>query len=188
MRHRVYGKHLGRDKDQRKGLFKGLVYSLFSLGTIATSEAKAKAIKGLVDRIINSAKENSKFPKPLVQSFVNDKFLQKRLTDDILPKLGSRSSGYTKIIRMGTRLGDQTMMVKMSLIGAEELKPIDKGSRVKSLRTRSQVRKTLRQQAVLESSKKEVEKEPTGAKPETKKPTKKTQTTKKTIRREGKKV
>ena len=175
MRHRVYGKHLGRDKDQRKGLFKGLVYSLFSLGTIATSEAKAKAIKGLVDRIINSAKENSKFPKPLVQSFVNDKFLQKRLTDDILPKLGSRSSGYTKIIRMGTRLG-------------EELKPIDKGSRVKSLRTRSQVRKTLRQQAVLESSKKEVEKEPTGAKPETKKPTKKTQTTKKTIRREGKKV
>lgn len=130
MRHKVYGKHLGRDKDQRKGLFRGLVYSLFSLGTIQTSETKAKAIKGLVDKIINSAKENSKFPKPLVQSFVSDKFLQKRLIDDILPKLGSRSSGYTKVIRMGARLGDQTMMVKMSLIGAEEMKPLEKGFRV----------------------------------------------------------
>ena len=51
MRHRVYGKHLGRDKDQRTTLFKGLVRSLFIHGTIQTSEAKAKAIKGLVDKV-----------------------------------------------------------------------------------------------------------------------------------------
>ncbi|OGE29322.1 50S ribosomal protein L17 [Candidatus Daviesbacteria bacterium RIFCSPHIGHO2_01_FULL_40_11] len=126
MRHRVYGKHLGRNKDQRKTLFKGLVYSLLSHGTIQTSEAKAKAIKGLVDRIINSAKENPKLPGHLVQSFVSDKALQKRLTDEVLPKLGTKSSGFTRMVRLGTRLGDQTTMVRMSLIGSEELKPISK--------------------------------------------------------------
>ena len=125
MRHRVYGKHLGRNKDERRALFKGLVRSLLSYGTIQTSEAKAKAIKGLVDKIITSAKSNSKSGS-LVQSFVVDKNLRERLIKEIVPKLGSRTSGFTRIVRMGTQLGDQTTIVKMSLIGAEELKPIEK--------------------------------------------------------------
>lgn len=125
MRHRVYGKHLGRDKDQRRNLFKSLVQSLLTHGTIQTSEIKAKAIKGLVDKVINSAKSNPQAGK-LVQSFLFDKYLRERLVKEIVPKLGSRTSGYTSTVRVGTRLGDQTMMVRMSLIGAEELKPIVK--------------------------------------------------------------
>lgn len=107
MRHRVYGKHLGKDIGQRQALFKTLVRSLFLHGTIQTSETKAKAIKGLVDRIINSAKKKN---------------TQDKLVKEILPKLEARTSGYTSTVRIGPRLGDQTMMVKMSLIGAEELK------------------------------------------------------------------
>ncbi len=124
MRHRVYGKHLGRNKDQRKTLFKGLIYSLFSHGTIQTSEVKAKAIKGLVDKVINLAKDKDTYGQ--VQSFINDKFLRERLIKEIIPQLGKRTSGYTSVVKLGNRLGDQTMMVKMSLIGAEELKPIAK--------------------------------------------------------------
>lgn len=86
MRHRVYGKKLGRNKNERTRLFKSLVSSLLTHGTITTSESKAKAIKGLVDKIINSTKSK-----------------------------GARKSGYTQLVRLGTRLGDQTMMVKMSL-------------------------------------------------------------------------
>jgi len=108
LRHRVYGKHLGRNKNSRKALFTGLVRSLFSHGTIQTSLAKAKAISGLVDKIINKAK---KYPKTNTLKFI--------------PKLGTRTSGYTSITKLGTRLGDQTMMVKMSLIGAEELRSKD---------------------------------------------------------------
>lgn len=127
MRHKIYGKHFGRDKDERKNLFKGLVHSLLLSGTIQTSETKAKAIKGLIDKIINSAKKEVKTPgQPLIHSFLSDKSLKDRMINDILPKLGTKTSGYTRIIKMGTRLGDQTMMVKMSLIGAEELKPIKK--------------------------------------------------------------
>lgn len=119
MRHRVYGKHLGRNKDERDNLFRSLVQALFTHGTIQTSEAKAKAIKGLVDKIINAVKKN---PEAV------DKNLSERLVKEIIPKLGVKTSGYTSIVKLGTRLGDQTMMVKMSLIGAEELKPIEKGS------------------------------------------------------------
>lgn len=116
MRHRAYGKHLGRNKNERQALFKGLVHSLFSHGTIETSESKAKAIKGLVDKIINSVKKDS---------FPSDKDLKEKIKE-ILPKLGNKTSGYTSTIRIGTRLGDQTTMVKMSLIGAEEIKPLKK--------------------------------------------------------------
>ncbi len=124
MRHRVYGKHLGRNKDERRNLFKGLVRLLFSHGTIQISEAKAKAIKGLVDKVITLAKD--KKTERRLQSFLTDKNLRERLVKEIMPKLGSRTSGFTSIVRMGTQLGDQTTIVKMSLIGAEELKPIQK--------------------------------------------------------------
>lgn len=123
MRHRVYGKKLNRNKNQRTGLFKSLVQSLFLTGTITTSASKASAIKGMVDKIINQAK--SKDTQRLLQSFLN-KDLQERLIKEIVPKMSSRNSGYTSLIRLGTRLGDQTMMVKMSLIGVEKLKPISK--------------------------------------------------------------
>ncbi len=129
MRHRVYGKHLGRNKDERRSLFNGLVRSLFSYGTIQTSEVKAKAIKGLVDKIINAAKDKT---SGQLQSLINDKEIRERLVKEIVPKLGVRTSGYSSMVKIGARSGDQTMMVKLSLIGAEELKPVQKELRVKS--------------------------------------------------------
>ena len=133
MRHRIYGKHLGRDKGQRDNLFKGLLASLFTHGTIQTSTAKAKAIKGLIDKVINLAKD--KKTQAQLQSFLTDKNLRDRLIKEIVPKLGKRNSGYTSLVRLGPRLGDQTMMVDLSLIGAEELKPIEKvtGKKIKKV-------------------------------------------------------
>lgn len=123
MRHRVYGKHLSKNKDERDRLFKNLVCSLFTYGTIETSWAKAKAIKGLVDRVINLAKEKR---NRHLQSFLTDKNLRERLIKEIIPKMGNRTSGYTSMVRIGARAGDQAMMVKMSLIGAEQLKSTKK--------------------------------------------------------------
>lgn len=130
MRHRVYGKHLGRNKDERDNLFKGLVRALLTHGTIRTSETKAKAIKGLVDKVINLAKEKNREGK--LQSYLSDKSLGDRLIQEIVSKLGTRTSGYTQIVKLGTRVGDRTMMVKMSLIGAEKLKPIEKELRIEN--------------------------------------------------------
>lgn len=124
MKHRVYGKHLGRNKDQRERLFKSLIRSLFLHGTIETSQEKAKAVKGLVDKVINLSKDKSR--SGLLQAYVSDKSLQDRLTAEIGPKTGSRTSGYTSLIKLGQRLGDNTMMVRMSIIGQEEMKPLEK--------------------------------------------------------------
>ena len=124
MRHRVYGKKLGRTKNERTALFRGLVQELFIHGSITTSESKAKAIKGLIDKIVNLAK--NKNTQRLLQTYFTSKPLQERLIKEIAPKLQSRTSGYTSLIRMGTRGGDRTTMIKMSMIGSEEMKPLEK--------------------------------------------------------------
>ncbi len=123
MRHRVYGKKLGRNKNERTALFKSLVQGLVLHGSIITTEPKAKAIKGLVDKIINLAK--SKNTKRLLSAYFSNKLLQMRLVKEIAPKLENRVSGYTSMIRIGVREGDRTVLVKMSIIGNENLKSLE---------------------------------------------------------------
>ncbi len=114
MRHKVYGKHLGRSKDQRTALFKSLVRSLILEESINTTQPKASAVRGLVDKIITQAK--SKTSKRLVSQFLTHKKVLEKLEKEILPRVSSRTSGYTSLVRLGTRLGDGAMMVKLSLI------------------------------------------------------------------------
>jgi len=114
VRHRVYGKHLGRSKDQRTALFKSLVRSLILEESIKTTQPKAKAIKGLVDKIITQAK--SETSKRLVAQFLPHKSVLEKLNNILLPRLGSRTSGYTTVAKIGPRMGDGAMIVKMSLL------------------------------------------------------------------------
>lgn len=149
MRHRVYGSKLGRNTKDRTALFKSLVQALFIHGTITTTETKAKAIKGLVDKIINLAK--SKNTQYLLQTFLAPKPLQERLVKDIVPKVSGRTSGYTSIIRVNSRVGDNTRMVRMSIIGAEELEPIKKESRIKSQESIEKPKKSVEEKAKTKS-------------------------------------
>ena len=114
MRHRVYGKHLGRDKNQRTALFKSLVQSLVLSESIQTTEAKAKAVKGLVDKIITQAK--SPTTRRLVSQFLIKKEVSEKLIKTLLPRLQGRNSGYTSVVKLGRRAGDGAMVVKMSLL------------------------------------------------------------------------
>ena len=123
MRHRVYGKKLGRNKNERTALFKSLVQELFLHGTIVTSQSKAKAVKGLVDKVINLAK--NKNSQRLLSAYFSNKLLQERLVKEVAPKLENRTSGYTSLIRLGVREGDRTTVVRMSIIGNENLKPLE---------------------------------------------------------------
>lgn len=116
----MYGKKLNRNKNERTALFRKLMQELFLHGTITTSKSKAAAIKGTVDKIINLAK--NKNSQRLIHSFFADKLLQDRLIKEIAPKLQNRTSGYTSTMKVGIRAGDRTTLVRMSLIGLEELK------------------------------------------------------------------
>jgi len=145
VRHRVYGKKLGRTKNERTALFKSLVQELLLHGTITTSEAKAKAVRGLFDKIINLAK--SKNTQRLLSQYLSP-VLQERLVKEVAPKLDNRTSGYTSMIRMGVRQGDRTTVVKMSIIGAENLKPLEKvAKKVTAPKTEKKVEKTVTKKA-----------------------------------------
>ncbi len=85
----------------------------------------------MVDKIITLAK--NKNTRHLLQGYFTNKNLQERLVNEILPKLENRTSGYTSQVRMGIQQGDRTTMVKMSIIGSENLKPIEKKATVKKV-------------------------------------------------------
>lgn len=160
MRHRVYGKKLSRTSNQRAGLFKSLVQSLFTFGTITTSASKASVIKGMVDKIINQAKQKN--TQRLLQAYLNDKLLQERLIKEIAPKLQNRVSGYTSMVKVGIREGDKTTLVKMSLIGLEELKPLEKVTSKKEISKAREItpkeKQTTRKTTPVKTAKRKVSK------------------------------
>ncbi len=138
MRHKVYGKHLGRNKNQRTALFKSLVQSLFISEEIETTEAKAKSVKGLVDKIITQAK--SPTSKRLVSQFLTKRETQDKLFKYLLPRLGNRNSGFTSIIKLGRRMGDGAMIVKMSLLLEEKKAVIQTKAEVKEVKEEKQIK------------------------------------------------
>lgn len=154
MRHRVYGKHLGRDKNQRTALFKGLIRSLILQEAITTTDTRAKAIKGLVDRLIVKSKENTNKSKEIISKTFAQKEVAKKLIDEIAPRYKNRTSGFTTIARMGTRLGDGAMMVKMSLI-EEESRVLPAGRQGKSQESSGEDKKVVKKENKKKTIKKE---------------------------------
>jgi len=116
MKHRIQAKHLNRDSNSRKALFKGLLSSLIQVGEIQTTEAKAKAVKGLVDKVIHRAQEGSVNTRRILARFFGRRDIVNELVDKVAPAMKDRKSGFTRIIRIGRRRGDNTMLVKMELV------------------------------------------------------------------------
>ena len=116
MRHRVSGKKLGRDIKERKALFKSLVIALISHGEIKTTKAKAKAVNGLVEKLVTKAKEGSLHARRQVLAFLSQKKAVKMLFDEIGPRFKKRTSGFTQIIKIGRRQGDNALMVIMKWV------------------------------------------------------------------------
>ena len=122
MRHRVFGRKLGRDVKSRKALFKNLINALIEHQEIKTTEAKAKAIKGLVDKFVSRAKKKDLHSRRLVFSFLQNQKMVNKLFEEIAPRFRHRSSGFTRIIKLGRRKGDAAMVVKMEFVEREEMK------------------------------------------------------------------
>lgn len=116
MRHRIKGKKLNRNTLQRKALMKNLVKDLVEHGEIHTTESKAKAIKGIVDTLIHKAQEGTVSARRLLAAFFGTREVVQHLVDNVAPVMKGRVSGFTRIIRIGNRRGDDGMMVKMELV------------------------------------------------------------------------
>jgi len=115
MRHQVKGRKLNRDAQHRKALFKNLITALILNGQIKTTEAKAKTVKGLFDKLMTHAKKATLNQRRLIDQALNKREIVNKLVDEIAP-VSKRTSGYTRIVRIGRRLGDDAMMVRLELV------------------------------------------------------------------------
>jgi large subunit ribosomal protein L17 len=120
MRHRKDGFKLGRLTAHRWALFRNLLVALFSHERITTTEAKAKAVRGLADHMITLAKRENLHARRQVLAMVPDTSVVRSLFDRIVARFGDRQGGYTRIIKTGPRRGDGASMVVLELVDRPE--------------------------------------------------------------------
>ena len=125
MRHRNAGYKLGRVTQHRWALFRNLLVALFRHERIQTTEAKAKAVRGLADHMITLAKRDNLHARRQVLSMVPDTEVVGQLFGTIAPRFGDRNGGYTRLIKAGRRPGDNAPMVLLELVDRTET-PKDK--------------------------------------------------------------
>lgn len=116
MRHRNKKITLGREKKQRIALFRSLAESFFLHGKITTTEAKAKALRGIVEPMITKARKGDLASLRSSQEFLYTEKALKRLVKDIAPKYKSRQGGYTRIIKLAPRRMDAAKMARIELV------------------------------------------------------------------------
>lgn len=124
MRHQVAGYRLGRSKDQRIGLRRTMIRQLFTYERITTTHAKAMSIRGEAERLITLARNSGKATdiqkvnarRQAAAKLGGDPVIVKKLFDDIAPRYANRPGGYTRMFRLGPRLGDAADMVLLELV------------------------------------------------------------------------
>ena len=120
MRHGRAGFKLGRRTAHRWALFRHLLTALFQHERITTTEAKAKAVRGLADQMITLAKRESLHARRQVLSMVPDTQVVKKLFDSVAARYAERHGGYTRIIKLGRRAGDNAPLVLLELVDRPE--------------------------------------------------------------------
>lgn len=116
MRHRVAGRHLNRNTGQRRALFRNLITELFRHERIRTTEAKAKAVRGDAERLITLAKRGDVHARRQIAAVVNDPEVADKIFREVAGRYADRAGGYTRIVKMGPRLGDAAPMVLLELV------------------------------------------------------------------------
>lgn len=116
MRHRKKGKTLGKKRGPRKALFRGLATSLLLYEKMKTTSAKAKAIRPIVERLISISKTNSVTTRRRLAAYLLHANAVKKAVEVIGPRYKDRQGGYTRIVKLGQRLGDAAHEVRIELV------------------------------------------------------------------------
>ncbi len=120
MRHNRVVNHLGRSSAHRKALMANLAISLIKHKKIKTTIAKAKALRTYVEPLINRTKEDTTHNRRVVFSYLQDKEAVSILFREIAPKVANRPGGYTRILKLGNRVGDNAEMCLIELVDFNE--------------------------------------------------------------------
>jgi large subunit ribosomal protein L17 len=118
--HRIDGRKLGRPTDHRLALFRNLVTDLLRHEKIITTEAKAKEVRGIAEKVITLGKRGDLTSRRRALSFVYDKKVVEKVFAELGPRYQARPGGYTRIVKLGPRRGDGARMAQLELVGGEE--------------------------------------------------------------------
>ncbi len=116
MRHQRSGKKLGRDSSHRKALYANLTGSLIEHGRIETTEAKAKAVKPIAEKMITLGRRGDIHSRRQALAYLRSQEVVYKLFSDVGPRFAGRAGGYSRIVRIGKRQGDAAEMVYLELV------------------------------------------------------------------------
>jgi large subunit ribosomal protein L17 len=115
--HQINGRKLGRSSGHRSALYKNMTVSVLRYERVKTTEAKAKEVQGHVERVITLAKRGDLAARrTVVSQFPNEPLVVTKLFDEIGPKYADRTSGFTRIVKIGQRAGDAAEVVQIELV------------------------------------------------------------------------
>jgi large subunit ribosomal protein L17 len=120
VRHRKRGRQLGRNTKHRLALFRNLVTALLEHERIETTEAKAKELRGITDKLITLGKQGTLHARRGALRVLRTKQTVEKLFDDVAKRFPSRQGGYTRIIKTRQRPGDAAQMVAIELVEKAE--------------------------------------------------------------------
>ena len=129
MRHKKRGRRLGRNASHRKAMFRNMVTSLFKYEQIETTDAKAKELKPVAEKIISLAKRGDLHARRLALSYIRDKSVTHRLFGELKERYLNRQGGYLRIVKKGIRRGDGALISIIQLLPEKEEK---KGTKKKA--------------------------------------------------------
>jgi len=116
MRHKIAGRKLNRSSSHRKVMYRNMVTDLLGYGKITTTEAKAKEVRGLAEKMITLGKKGGLHSRRRALSFILDKDVIEKIFAELAPKYAERNGGYVRITKLGPRPGDGAPMVQLELI------------------------------------------------------------------------
>ncbi len=116
MRHKVAGRGLSRSTKHRWALYRNQVTALLAHEKITTTEAKAKEVRSLAEKMITFGKDGSLASRREALAFITDKQVVDKLFAEIAPGYADRSGGYTRLLKLGPRPGDNAPMVQIELV------------------------------------------------------------------------
>lgn len=132
MRHGRKVKKLGRTQSHRKAMLANMVASLLMHNIIRTTEAKAKEVRKLAEKLITLGKRGDLHAHRQVYAVIKDRKLVKKLFDEIAPKFKEREGGYTRVLRLGIRKGDGATLAVVELLLEKAAKEEKRGKKEKT--------------------------------------------------------
>ncbi|MCL0053147.1 50S ribosomal protein L17 [Dehalococcoidales bacterium] len=116
MRHKLAGRKLGRSSAHRRAMYRNLVTDLLNYEKIITTEAKAKEVRSLAEKMITLGKEGDLHSRRQALSFILDKKVTEKVFTELASRYAERRGGYTRLLKLGTRLGDGAAMAQLELV------------------------------------------------------------------------